>query len=159
MTPTIVRRNNAAPSTPVKTFSSWVDQMMQNNLSRFFNDDSWGLDTSGSLVNIPVNLRETDKTYEMELVAPGLKKEDFKLNVTNDMLTVAFEQKDEQQQENKEEGWLRREHKTQSFTRSFTLDDSVDVNNIKAAYSDGILRLTLPKKENAQRVSKAIEVK
>ena len=110
-------------------------------------------------MNVPVNLRETDKTYEMELVAPGLKKEDFKLNVSNDMLTVAFEQKEEQQQVDKSEGWLRKDYKMQSFSRSFARDDSVDANKINAVYNNGILHLTLPKKENAQKLSKSIEVK
>lgn len=159
MTPTIVRRNNGTSTVPVKTFSSWVDQLLQNNLNRFFNDDSWGLSASDAQGVVPVNLKETDRTYEMELVAPGLKKEDFKLNVSNDLLTVSFEQKEEQQQENKSEGWLRKEYMMQSFSRSFSLDDSVDANKINAVYNNGILHLTLPKKENAQKLLKTIEVK
>ena len=133
--------------------------MFQNNLKNFFNDDAWGFNGVEHQVTVPVNLKETDKAFEMQLIAPGLKKEDFKLNVTNDLLTVSFEQKEEQDQGNKEEGWLRKEYRMQSFNRSFNLDDSVDINKINAEYNNGILHLTLPKKESAQRISKSIEVK
>ena len=95
----------------------------------------------------------------MSLIAPGLRKEDFKLNVTNELLTISYEQKEEQNKESKEERWLRKEYKMQSFSRSFSLDDSVDLNNISASYDNGILHLTLPKKENARRISKTIDVK
>ena len=159
MTTSIIKRNNGASATPARTLSTWVDQLLQDNLNRFFHDDLWGFSGVNHQVNVPVNLRETDKTYEMELVAPGLSKQDFKLNVANDMLTVSFERKEEQSQENKDEGWLRREYGLQSFTRSFNLGETVDVNKISAVYDNGILHLTLPKKENAQRMSKTIEVK
>ncbi len=159
MTTGIIKRNNGASATPARTLSTWVDQLLQDNRNRFFNDDLWGFSGVNHQVNVPVNLRETDKSYEMELVAPGLSKQDFKLNVANDMLTVSFERKEEQSQENKDEGWLRREYGLQSFTRSFNLGDTVDLNKISAIYNNGILHLTLPKKENAQQVSKTIEVK
>lgn len=158
MTTSIIKRNNGANTAPGRTLSSWVDQLLNDNFNRFFNDDYWGFNGADQPVNVPVNLRETGTAYEMQLVAPGLRKEDFKLNVSNNMLTVSFEQKDEQNQENKSEGWLRKEYRMQSFSRSFTLDDSVDVNKISATYENGILHLTLPKKENARRLSKTIEV-
>lgn len=158
MTTNIIKRNNGNSNMPARTVSGWVDQLLQDNLNRFFTDDFWGTNGSNFRTNVPVNLRETDKTYEMELVAPGLKKEDFKLHVSNDMLTISFEQADEQKEESKTEGWLRREYKQQSFTRSFSLDDTVDVNKIAASYQNGILYLTLPKKENAQKLSKTIQV-
>ena len=95
----------------------------------------------------------------MQVIAPGLRKEDFKLQVNNDMLTVSFEPQPDQNNENRNDDWLRREYTTQAFTRSFNMDDTIDVNKITAAYSDGILTLTLPKKESAQKVSKTIEIK
>jgi HSP20 family protein len=159
MTTSVIKKNNDGSSMPARTYSNWIDHLFQDNLNRFFNDDFWGFNGLDRQVNVPVNLKETDKTYEMELVAPGLQKEDFKLNVSNDMLTVSFEQKQENAEENKNEGWLRREYRMQSFSRSFNLDDTVDVNKISAAYNNGILYLTLPKKENAQKLSKTIEVK
>ena len=159
MTTSIIKRNNGTTALPARTLNSWVDQLLQDNLNRFFNDDFWGFNGIDQQVNVPVNLRETDKSYEMSLVAPGLRKEDFKLNVTNDLLTISYEQKEEQSQEDKSTGWLRKEYKMQSFSRSFNLDDTVDVSKISASYDNGILHLTIPKKENAQRLSKTIEVK
>lgn len=159
MKTSIIKRNNGNTAMPASTVSNWVDQLFQDNLNRFFNDDLWGFGGIDHQVNVPVNLRETDKSYEMSLIAPGLKKEDFKLNVTNELLTISYEQKEEQTSDNKEERWLRKEYRMHSFSRSFSLDDSVDLDNISASYDNGILHLTLPKKENARRVSKTINVK
>ena len=159
MTNSMINRTNGISSLPARPVTGLIDQLFQNNLKNFFNDDAWGFNGVEHQVTVPVNLKETDKAFEMQLIAPGLKKEDFKLNVTNDLLTVSFEQKEEQDQGNKEEGWLRKEYRMQSFNRSFNLDDSVDINKINAEYNNGILHLTLPKKESAQRISKSIEVK
>lgn len=159
MKTSIIKTNNGNTAVPARTVSNWVDQMFQDNLNRFFNDDFWGFSGVTQQQSVPVNLRETDKSYEMSLIAPGLRKEDFKLNVTDDLLTVSYEQKDEHTEGKQEEGWLRKEYKMQSFSRSFTLDDSVDVNKINASYDSGVLHLSLPKKENARRISKTIEIK
>ena len=156
---TIMNRNNGNTELPARTMTNWVDQLFQDNLNHFFKDDFWGFRGLEQQGGIPVNIRETDKSYEMSLIAPGLKKEDLKLNVNDELLTVSYEQKQEQNDENKEQGWLRKEYRMQSFSRSFTLDDSVDVNKITASYDNGILHLSLPKKENARRISKSIEVK
>ena len=75
------------------------------------------------------------------------------------MLTVSFEHKEENNQENENEGWLKREYRHQSFSRSFSLDDTIDANKISAKYQDGVLHLSLPKKEGAQKISKNIEIK
>jgi len=151
----IVKRENAIQPA---TFGSVVDQIFQNNLSRYFDDDFWGSNVSANRSHVPVNIRETDKTVEMDLIAPGLKKQDFQLNVNGDMLTVSFEHKEDKKQENKNEGWLRQEYKQQTFSRSFHLDDTVDAGKIVARYEDGVLHLSLPKKENAQRISRNINV-
>ena len=159
MKTSIIKRNNGNTPLPSGTASNWVDQLFQSNLNRFFNDDFWGFSGIDQQVNVPVNLRETDQSYEMSLIAPGLRKEDFKLNVTDDLLTVSYEQKQEHNEESAQEGWLRKEYKMQSFSRSFNLDDSVDVNKITASYDNGVLHLSLPKKENARRITKTIEIK
>lgn len=159
MSTSIIKRNNGSMPAPARTLSALADQLLNENLNRFFSDDFWGFRGVDQQVNVPVNLRETDKSYEMSLVAPGLGKEDLKLSVNGDLLTIAYEQKEEQQKENKQEGWLRKEYGMQSFSRSFNLDDSVDSSNITASYDNGILHITLPKKEQAQRLSKTIEVK
>ena len=151
----IMKKNNGT-AFQGRSMTSWVDQILQDNLNRFFNDDFF---TSGSKTTfqVPVNFSETDHTFEMELVAPGLRKEDFKINVTGDVLSVSYEHAEEQT-EKKENAWLRREYAMQAFSRSFKLDDSVDLQNISAAYRDGILHLTLPKQEKAKRISKSIDV-
>ena len=159
MKTSIIKRNNGNTALPSGTASNWVDQLFQSNLNRFFNDDFWGFSGVDQQVNVPVNLRETGQSYEMSLIAPGLRKEDFKLNVTDDLLTVSYEQKQEHNEESAQEGWLRKEYKMQSFSRSFNLDDSVDVNKITASYDNGVLHLSLPKKENARRITKTIEIK
>ena len=151
----IMKRENGRQPAP---FGSVVDQIFQSNLNRFFDDAFWGHDGSISRPQVPVNIRETEKSYEMELVAPGLKKQDFNLNVAGDTLTVSFEHKEENRQENKHEGWLRQEYKKQSFTRSFGLDATVDAAKIEGRYEDGVLHLVLPKKESAQKVSRTISV-
>jgi HSP20 family protein len=159
MKTSIIKRNNGNTAMPANTVTDWVDQLFQNNLNRFFNDDFWGFSGIDQQVNVPVNLRETDQAYEMSLIAPGLRKEDFKLNVTDNLLTVSYEQRQENNEQNAQVGWLRKEYKMQSFSRSFTLDDSFDNNKITASYDNGILHLSLPKKENARRIAKTIEIK
>jgi len=154
MTNIIKRDNGRQPA----TFGSVVDQIFQNNLNRFFDDSFWGSDAFVNRSQVPVNIRETETSYEMELVAPGLKKQDFNLNVAGDVLTISFEHKEENKQENKNEGWLRQEYKKQSFSRTFTLDATVDAAKIEGRYEDGVLYLHLPKKESAQKVSRTINV-
>lgn len=103
-----------------------------------------------------VNIRENGEQYEMQLVAPGLKKEDFQINVDKNTLTISFEQKEETQE--KDEKWLRQEFRMKSFKRSFTLNDKIDVQAINATYDNGILRVSLPKKEKEEPKSLSISV-
>jgi HSP20 family protein len=133
-----------------------VDQLFEKNLNRLFNDDMWEFGSGNSGTSVPVNVRETDKSFEMEVVAPGLRKEDFKLNVHGDLLTISFEKKEENKQE--ESNWIRKDFRMESFSRSFSLDDTVDTQKISAKYDNGILLLILPKKENAQRISRDIQI-
>jgi HSP20 family protein len=161
----IMKRNNGNGSQVATTnrslmpFGGLVDSVFGNTLSRFFDDDFWGFNGIVSSNQVPVNIRETDKTYEMEVVAPGLKKEDFSVSIADNMLTVSFEHRQEDKQQNKGEGYLRQEYRMQSFSRSFTLDDTIDADNISAQYQNGVLHLSLPKKEGAQKITKSIEIK
>ena len=148
------RENSRQPA----NFGSVVDQIFQNNLSRFFDDPFLGFNGDADRVKVPVNLRETDATYEMELVAPGLRKEDFQLNVSDDMLTVSFEEKNENKETNDQEGWFRQEYRMRSFSRSFHLNDAINTNAISAHYENGILYVTLPKNERLKQTSKTIQV-
>jgi HSP20 family protein len=156
---TLLKRTNGNGNMPTATFSGLVDKLFQNNFNRFSDDDFWGVGSLPQNLNVPVNIRETDKSYEIELVSPGLKKEDFKVNVNGETLTIAFEHQDEQTHDNKEQGWLRKEYQKRSFTRTFSLDDAMDAGKIEAKYADGILHLSLPKKEGAHAVSRTIEIR
>jgi HSP20 family protein len=154
---TLTKKTNG--STPSAAFSGIVDKLFQNNVGRFPDDDFWGFSGVERDVNVPVNIKETDKSYELDLVAPGLRKEDFKTTLNGEMLTVSFEQQEENSQQNKNESWVRKEFKMRSFSRSFSLDDTLDSGKITASYNDGILHVTLPKKEGAQSISRTIEIK
>ena len=96
----------------------------------------------------PVNIRENDNNYSVELMAPGMKKEDFNIELDNELLTISAEIKSENitQEEGK---FTRREFSYSSFKRTFTLPETVKEEDIQAAYQDGILKITLPKKEEA----------
>jgi len=143
------------------TFGTVVDQIFQNNLNRFFDDEFWGFNGMSKSPNqnpVPVNIRETDKTYEMELSAPGLQKQDFHLNLEGDTFTISAEHIEENTKEDKNSSWFRKEFKKGQFTRTFNLDDTVDATRIGARYENGILYLSFPKKEHAQKVTRSIEI-
>ncbi|MDF1867592.1 MAG: Hsp20/alpha crystallin family protein [Saprospiraceae bacterium] len=101
-----------------------------------------------------VNIKESDEGFNLELAAPGLGKEDFKLELENDILTISAEKKVEketaEENENKTEKYTRREFSFQSFKRTFTLPETVDISNINANYENGVLLVNLPKKEEAK---------
>ena len=106
-----------------------------------------------------VNIRETDKSYEVEMAAPGMKKEDFKIELENNILTISSEKEEEQEEDGKEK-YSRREYSYESFQRSFNLPkEVVDEEKIEAHYKNGVLQLTIPKKEKAkQKPPKKIQV-
>ena len=94
-----------------------------------------------------VNIKETDKAFEIEIAAPGMTKEDFTIRVDNDEeLVIALEKKHENKEEHKGENYLRREFSYASYHQAFTLPDNIDVENIKATMTNGILGIELPKK-------------
>ncbi len=102
------------------------------------------------------NILENEKAFEIQLAVPGMKKEDFKMEMEDNVLSVIFEKKAEETEERKEE-YLRREFDLEDFTRSFSIPKTVDVENIKAKYDNGILYITVPKMDKA-RLSKQIKV-
>lgn len=104
-----------------------------------------------------VNIAETENEFHIELAAPGLKKDDFKINLDKDVLSVSVEKKSETTDETKK--YSKREYSYQSFVRSFTLPESVDHSKIDAEYTDGILKLSIAKKEEAKIQSREIAVK
>lgn len=156
MTTTIAKRQNGNPSV---TVGNVVDNIFQNSLRRFFDDNLWNADTPLAAGSVPVNVRETDQQYELDVVAPGCRKEDFNIQINDNTLTISFTHKEENKEQDEKKGWVRNEYLQRSFIRSFTLDDTVDVNKINAAYTDGILHLKLPKNERGKKVSRNIEIK
>ena len=104
-----------------------------------------------------VNIAETENEFHIELAVPGLKKEDFKINLDKNVLTVSAEKKTENADEGKK--FSKREYSYSSFTRSFTLPESADHSKIEADYTDGILKLTVAKREEAKFQSREIAVK
>ena len=112
--------------------------------------------TAGFKQFVPVNVKETEGGYELEVVAPGIGKENFKISLDKNLLTIAAEKKNEA--ENKSEKRLRDEYKYQSFKRVFTVDDTVDTEKIDAKYVNGILTLNLPKKVEVKASAKEINV-
>lgn len=112
---------------------------------------------NNSSLNFPaVNIFETNDDYELEFNVPGRKKEDFKITVDKSILSVSFEKKEEQKEENKK--FIKKEFSAQSFKRSFTLDEKINADDINAKYENGILHLTLPKKEEVKVLPKEISV-
>jgi HSP20 family protein len=104
----------------------------------------------------PVNIHETKDGYHIELSAAGLSKDDLKVNIEEGLLTISFEKKEEPKAEDYKT--VRREFTQKSFKRSFTIDDKVDVDNIQAKYDQGVLKLHLPKREQAKITTKQVNV-
>ena len=113
----------------------------------------------GKIMTTPaVNITENKNDYLVALAVPGMKKDDFKIDVEGNMLTISCEK--EENKDEKEKKFTRREYSYYSFSRSFTLPEEVNREKIEAMYEDGILKLVLPRKEEARRnAAKKIAVK
>ena len=104
-----------------------------------------------------VNIAETENAFEIALAVPGLKKEDIKINLEKNVLSVSAEKKTETTDENKK--FSKREYNFNSFSRSFTWPQSADSSKIEAEYVDGILTLDIAKKEEAKFQTREITLK
>ena len=134
-----------------RDINPWRDFL---SLDNFF-ENTW----SGRGGQLPaVNISETDQNYHVEVVAPGFKKEDFKVKVDDDILTISAETKTEKTDEGKDREYTRREYSSSSFSRSFQLPDNVKDDSITASYQDGILKLEMPKSAQQQKATKEISV-
>jgi HSP20 family protein len=126
-------------STWMPSFSS----MVENFFGRDF--DSM-LDTAWKGTVIPaVNISQTKDAYNVEVAAPGMKREDFKVEVENDVMTISAERKEEKEEKSKK--YTRREYSYNAFSRSFVLPEGVKSDDVKATYKDGVLSIALPKTE------------
>ena len=131
----------------VKRNNGNVNGLFPSLMDEIFKDWAGGSQMVNKMVP-PVNIKETEKAFSVALMAPGFKKEDFNIEVDNDLLTISSEIKNEKTEQ--EEGkYTRREFSYSSFKRSFTLPETVNTDDINASYEDGILTIALPKKEEA----------
>ena len=115
----------------------------------FMKDGFWNKDWVPA-----VNVSENDKGYEIEVAAPGMKKEDFKVKIEKGVMHISAEKKEEK--EEKKKNYTRQEYNYSSFSRSFTLPDDVKEDDIKAQYENGVLKLSVARK--AAVASKAKEI-
>ena len=118
-------------------------------LDEFFKPDWFG-GMEGMNANVPaVNISESETGFELEVAAPGMKKEDFNIEVDNNVMTISNERTSETSEEDKDKNFSRREFYYAAFRRSFNLPETVNTEKIKASYNDGILNIEIPKKEEA----------
>ena len=138
MTPARTQRNL------LPTFNQFMED--------FFNDDlsEWRRNNySSTNTTVPkVNVKEDEEAFSIEMAAPGMKKDDFQVKLHNNLLTISSESKHEDEAEAGK--YTRREYAYHAFQRSFTLPNSADGEKIEAKYEDGVLKLSIPKKEEAK---------
>ncbi|MBC8052370.1 MAG: Hsp20/alpha crystallin family protein [Sphingobacteriaceae bacterium] len=144
---TLVKFSNGAKNTAMNPFTDVFES--------FFND-SFVSDRMTSKVPA-VNIAETENDFHIELAVPGLKKEDFKINLDKYVLSVSAEKKAENNQAEKR--YSKREYSYASFVRSFTLPETANQEKIDAEYLDGILKITVAKKEEAKFLTREISIK
>jgi len=121
------------------------NQFFDNDLEKWSNKNY-----SSTHTTLPaVNIKETKENFEVEVAAPGFKKDDFNIELENDLLSISSEKviKDEKKEE---ERFTKREFSYQSFTRSFRLPELIENDKITAEYNDGILRIVIPKKDETK---------
>src|SRR4030095_1625181 len=138
----LVKRNGSLLDSLPNFFDDFFRRDMVNwNNSNFSNTNT----------TLPaVNIKETADNYEVEVAAPGMTKKDFKVELDGNMLTISSEKANQENRE--DERYFQREFSYQSFQRTFNLQkDVVDIDRIQAKYDDGLLKLMIPKKEEAKQ--------
>jgi HSP20 family protein len=144
------RYESKYPSFP-SIFDNWLSRDMMDWMNRNFSDTN---------TTVPaVNVSENENDFQIEVAAPGMTKDDFKITLENDTLTISSEKKEEHN-EKKDGQYTRKEFSYQSFSRSFTIPERiVDGDRISAKYNNGLLHITLPKKEEAKpKPSRIIDI-
>lgn len=125
----------------------------------FFDLDFFSNRGQNRAMQLPaVNICEDEKSYQVDVVAPGFKKDDFKINMEDDLLTISAEQKQESGEGGNEKHYSRREYSYSSFTRSFQLPENTQAEEINAKYEDGVLKITIPKSEQKPKAAKQINI-
>jgi HSP20 family protein len=145
---TLVKLNNRPAS---KSFNNFFEDFFHEMPSILPADATFNRGAS-----VPVNIKETKDAFEVELVAPGFEKGDFKISLENNLLTIAAEHKAEEKAES--DKMVRREYRYRSFSRSFNVDENIDAEKIDAKYVNGVLALNLPKKPEVKAATKQINI-
>ncbi|MEI7661150.1 MAG: Hsp20/alpha crystallin family protein [Bacteroidota bacterium] len=115
-----------------------VNNLFDNDLGDFF----------GKRFSDPAaNIIESKEAFLLDIAAPGMKKDDFKINLENNVLNISAEFDDQKREDGRT--YTRKEFYYGSFSRAFTLPKTIDLESIKADYEDGILKITLPKKQDS----------
>lgn len=145
-TKALTRLNDTMPSVFDDFFRPWTD---------LFDTGGWNVRP----MNVPaVNITEQPNEYLLSLAAPGMKKEDFKIDVDGNMLTISSEKEENKEEKNKK--FTRKEYSYSSFSRCFSLPEEIKQEKIDAKYEDGVLKIILPRKEEAKKPAlKKIAVK
>lgn len=138
------------PATNASRFDQFVDEFFNRGLNSFFGGDHFASSPS-------VNVFETNADYLIEVAAPGLEKQDFEVKVEGEFLIISSEKAQRAGQET-DGKYLRKEFNYATFSRSFRLPDSVQADQIKASYENGVLNLTLPKSEMEVQKYRTIEI-
>jgi HSP20 family protein len=144
---TLVRTNNNFG----KSFDGLMNDLFNDfpsALGKTFREDVWAFP--------PVNITEQNDVYLLQLSAPGFEKADFNLKLDGNTLTISAEKKTETKEEN--EKVIRKEFSQKSFKRSFTVDEKINAAGINARYENGILHVSLPKKEDVKAAAKEITI-
>ena len=136
-TKALTRLNETMPSVFDDFFKPWTD---------LFDSGGWNLRP----MNVPaVNITEQPNEYLLSLAAPGMKKEDFKIDVDGNMLTISSEKEENKEDKNKK--LTRKEYSYSSFSRCFSLPEEIKQEKINAKYEDGVLKISLPRKEESKK--------
>jgi HSP20 family protein len=140
---TLVKNNgNLFPAIPSLLNDFFTDDWLDSSLS------NWR--STGTTLPA-VNVRETNDDFRIEVAAPGMKRDDFKVELDNHVLTISSEREQKQEEKDNQGNYTRQEFSYQSFQRSFSLPkDKIEGEKISARYEDGILHITVPKKETAK---------
>jgi len=155
-----VRSSKCQTNNRIKTMSIVKYQRFPSIVENFLNRELNGyypgqLATANAFASMPaVNVAEDQESFHIEVAVPGMKKEDFKINLNNNRLTVSAQQEVQKEQEtnteNKTPKYVRREFSYSTFQRTFSLPKSVNGDKVEATYTDGILHIALPKREEAK---------
>lgn len=148
-TKSLMRRTENVPSIFEDLFKPWNEWF-----------DNSGSNLWGKMMKVPaVNITDNKDNYLVSLAVPGMDKKDFNIDIDGNLLTISAEK--EENKEEKETRYSRREYSYSSFSRSFTIPEEVLIEKIDATYENGLLKLVLPKKEDAKKpqIGKHIDVK